>query len=478
MDKGCDFLNFPYFITDNKKINSAYRMAVSTLFANILPFKDGVLEKAKPVIIAGLGYSTPWTRDAAINTWNAGGLICPEVAESTLLSVISQKENGYFIEGEYWDRIIWVIGAWQYYLCSGDREFLKIALSATENSLKFFEDTEFSEEYGLFRGPACYGDGVSAYPDIYATHGKAGIIGFACECEELCEKKGVGIPIYALSANCLYFEAYVIADKIRKEFELEPQYIKKAEALKTAINKYFWDDGKKTYRYIYDKFGGSDAAEGMGISFVVLFNIANDEQKKAISEKTYVSKHGIPCVYPRFSRYDTEDGYGRGRHSGTVWPHIQGFWASASAEMGNVKLFDSEFSAETENALRYGQFAEIYHPETGEIYGGLQESKSQGIRYWESQPWQTWSATAYLRNVYFDILGMKFDTDGIKFAPIGSNSFYKGTLLNLRYRDALLNVTIKGNGDRIKSFKINGEETEPFVPSTAEGVCNIEILMF
>lgn len=216
----------------------------------------------------------------------------------------------------------------------------------------------------------------------------------------------------------------------------------------------------------------------MGISFVVLFNIANDEQKKAISEKTYVSKHGIPCVYPRFSRYDTEDGYGRGRHSGTVWPHIQGFWASASAEMGNVKLFDSEFSAETENALRYGQFAEIYHPETGEIYGGLQESKSQGIRYWESQPWQTWSATAYLRNVYFDILGMKFDTDGIKFAPIGSNSFYKGTLLNLRYRDALLNVTIKGNGDRIKSFKINGEETEPFVPSTAEGVCNIEILMF
>ena len=86
-------MNFPFFITDNKKINSAYRMAVSTLSANILPFKDGVLEKAEPVIIAGLGYSTPWTRDAAINTWNAGGLICPTVAKNTLLSVISQNEK-------------------------------------------------------------------------------------------------------------------------------------------------------------------------------------------------------------------------------------------------------------------------------------------------------------------------------------------------------------------------------------------------
>ena len=470
-------MDFPYFITDNKKINSAYRMAVSTISANILPFKDGVLEKAEPVIIAGLGYSTPWTRDAAINTWNAGGLICSIVAKNTLLSVISQNEKGYFIEGEYWDRIIWVVGAWQYYLYTGDKEFLKIALSATENSLEFFEKTEFTEEYGLFRGPACYGDGVAAYPDIYAKHGKAGIISFASECEALCENVGVGIPIHALSTNCLYFEAYVLADKIRKEFGLEPQYTKKAKALKKAINKHFWDDNKKTYRYICDKFGGSDAAEGIGLSFVILFNIANEEQKKAILENTYVSKHGIPCVYPSFSRYDTEDGYGRGRHSGTVWPHIQGFWASASAESGNVKLFDSEFSAETENALRFGQFAEIYHPETGEIYGGLQESKAEGIRYWESQPWQTWSATAYLRNVYFDILGMNFYADGIRFKPIGSKLFYKGSLLNLRYRRAILNITIKGNGDKISGFKINGQESEPFISSMTEGICNIEILL-
>ena len=73
-------MKYPFLISDNKKINDAYRLAVANLSANILPFKDGGLETEKPVIIAGLGYVTPWTRDAAINTWNAGGLICPEAA--------------------------------------------------------------------------------------------------------------------------------------------------------------------------------------------------------------------------------------------------------------------------------------------------------------------------------------------------------------------------------------------------------------
>lgn len=470
-------MSFPFFITDNKKINSAYRMAVSTLSANILPFKDGVLENAEPVIIAGLGYSTPWTRDAAINTWNAGGLICPTVAKNTLLSVISKNENGFFIEGEYWDRIIWVIGAWQYYLYTGDIEFLKIALSATENSLEFFEKTEFSEEYGLFRGPACYGDGVAAYPDIYAKHGKAGIMSFASECRDLCEGVGVGIPMHTLSTNCLYYEAYVLADKMRKEFGYAPQYVEKADKLKNAINKHFWDETKKTYNYICDKFGGSDASEGMGLSFVILFDIASDEQKKEVLNNIYVSSHGIPCVYPSFSRYDTNDGFGCGRHSGTVWPHIQGFFASAAAKNERKDLFENEFVAQTNNALKYGQFAEIYHPETGEIYGGLQESKSEGIRYWESQPWQTWSATAYLRNIYFDILGMKFDTDGIRFFPVGSELFYKGTLSNLKYRNSILSITVKGNGNRIQSFKINGEESEAFISSAVQGIQKIEILL-
>ena len=40
---------------------------------------------------------------------------------------------------------------------------------------------------------------------------------------------------------------------------------------------------------------------------------------------------------------------------------------------GETERFDREFMNQTDNAIRYYQFAEIYHPLTGEIYGGRQE---------------------------------------------------------------------------------------------------------
>ena len=469
-------LKFPFLKTENKKINDAYRLAVANLAANILPFKDGVLEKESPVIIAGLGYITPWTRDAAINTWNAGGLICPEVALNTLKSVLKKDEKGYSIDGEYWDRIIWTIGAWQQYIYTGDKEFLKIAYEAVCNSLEFLEKTEFSSELNLFRGAACYGDGVAAYPDIYAKHGQSGIIVFASNCRELCDENGVGIPIYALSTNCLYYRAYVLADKMAEELGRSLKYSEKAANMKKAINKVFWSAENGSYKYIHDKFGGCDYQEGLGISFAILFGIADEMQKKSIFENYKTTPYGIPCVFPSFSRYDTPDGLGFGRHSGTVWPHVQGFWADAAAENGYKELFDKEFMLQTENALRHYQFAEIYHPLTGEIYGGRQE-RGNGIVEWRSEPYQTWSATAYLRNVYMDLIGMKFTDKGIEFAPVCSSVVNNICLYSLKYRNTLLDITIKGRGDCVKHFRVNGKETKPFISNSDAGKLNIEIIL-
>ncbi len=470
-------MNFPFLVTDNRQINIAYRLAIATLSANILPFKDGILEQEEPVIIAGLGYVTPWTRDAAINTWNCGSLICPDVALNTLKSVMGKDEKGYFIDGEYWDRIIWTIGAWWYYIYNNDKAFLKDSYEAVCNSLEYFENTEFSEELNLFRGAACYGDGVAAYPDVYAKHLESGIIAFPNHYPELCEDKGVGIPMYSLSTNCLYYYSYVLADKMAEELGLSKKYQQKAENMKNAINKVFWNEAKQNYKYLEDKFGGCDSLEGMGLAFAVLFGLSNDEQNEKIFKNTPVTEKGIACVYPSFSRYDTPDGMGFGRHSGTVWPHVQGFWASAASMCNKTEIFDDEFIKQTENAVNYHQFAEIYHPITGEIYGGLQERYGTGIYEWKSEPVQTWSATAYIRNVYFDLVGMKFDVDGITFKPVGSKLTNEIALKKLAYRNAIINVTITGNGDNVKSFKINGKEEKPFISANAEGELNVEIVM-
>lgn len=467
----------PSFVTDNKDINCAYRLAVATVCANILPFKDGLLKEEKEVIIAGLGYNTPWTRDAAINTWNAGGIMYPDIAENTLLAVLKSGENGVMIDGEYWDSIIWTVGAWYQYLYSGSKEFLKTAYTATVNTLEFFEKTEFSEDLGLFRGPACYGDGVAAYPDIYAAHGHSGIIKFAEFNKELCKKTGVGIPMHCLSTNCLYYIAYVIADKMAAELGLKKQYKNRAQSLKDAINEHFWSEEKGNYIYIVDDFGGCDSQEGMGVSFALLFGIADSEQAKKVIKNQHITRYGIPCVYPTFARYFTPDRKSFGRHSGTVWPHIEGFWASAVSKHRNTAAFDREFANETDNALRYMQFAELYHPETGEMYGGKQEWLDRGIKDWHSESFQTWSATAYLRNCLMDIVGMNFTEKGIGFNPVGTTLARSAELKGLKYRETTANIKISGNGSNIKSFKLNGNETEPFLSCNATGRQIVEILL-
>ncbi len=461
--------HLPYLTTDNQTINQAYRMAIANVVGNIALFQDGILEQECPCILAGLGYDTPWTRDTAINIWNGMGLLTPEVSKNTLCSVMGKDEKGYFIDGQYWDKIIWAIGAWWYYLFNGDKAFLQIAYESTKNTLVQLEQTEFSEEHRLFRGPACYGDGVSAYPNIYADVNSASILAVGWNKKELCHPVGMGLPMMALSTNCVYYAAYRLADCMAKELGYEPCYEQKAQALKAAIHTHFWKEELERFTYLVDPFGGCDSWEGLGSSFAILFDVANEHQKEHIIRNQPITPHGIACVDPSFARYDTPDGLGHGRHSGTVWPHIQGFWAQAMAKENQTEKFDKEFNLQTQNAIDSNQFAEIYHPTTGAVYGGRQEDDNIGIREWISLPHQTWSATAYLSNVLYNLVGLQFSTKGITFAPVGSGLTNRIALKNLKYRNACLDIMITGSGNTMATCQINGKVAKPFLPANAKG---------
>ncbi len=376
-----------------------------------------------------------------------------DIAKNTLLSVLEENSGEIMIGREYWDAVIWIIGAWYEYLYTGDKTFLETALRAGENSIKYFEETEFSKELNLFRGPACYGDGVSAYPDMYVGDG-SGIIRFVTSYPDKLAETGIGIPMYTLSTNCLYYYLYVILDKMRKTLGKECAYKDKSEKMKNAVNRYFWNEEKGLYRYIADDFGGCDSAENLGQSFAVLFGIADREQSKKIMEKTYITPNGIPCVWPNFKRYD--DNHGFGRHSGTIWPHIEGFFADAACKCGRTDIFENELLLMAKKAVRDGNFAEIYHPYTGEIYGGIQEHNNGGIREWESVLKQTWSASGFIRMIIFDLFGMEFSENEILINPANLASVKECRLDNIKWKDCILSVSVKRNGE--KGFKINGKK--------------------
>jgi mannosylglycerate hydrolase MGH1-like protein len=471
---------------DEDRIRSAFHFALGDLFSNIRDYKGGLLKWEQPVLCAGADYKDPWTRDTAINTWNGFGLLFPNVAKPTLLSCLDRAEHSPVITGQYWDKIIWALGAWNFYLYSGDRDFLAVAFETSRRTLRQLEADEFDSGLGLFRGPAVYGDGIGAYPPIYTKTGAytggewvSTITKWVSENPELRAPHGFGLPMHALSTNCLYRAAYMTLAEMARELKVAgvPSWLQKADKLRSAINREFWMEHHGTYRYLVDPNGNCDRQEGMGLAFALLFDVANSAQRAAVYRNTYISPAGIPCLYPSFERYVNAEHTSYGRHSGTVWPHIEAFWGHAAARDGQLQIFANELEKLTAHAWRDKQFVEIYHPDTGLPYGGIQESNSDP--FW--QPWpvcnrQSWSASGYLRLILMGMFGASFYPDGIRFQPCMPLNSGWAELKGLRYRNATLNVEITGRGTRVSEFRVNGvTRSHPFLPVSAQGVHHVEI---
>jgi glycogen debranching enzyme len=463
----------PFLHTDNDTVNKAFRIAIGDLATNILNYKSGLMQEEAPAIMAGLNYDRPWTRDTAINVWNFGGLVAPEAARNTLMSVLERKDGEVVIGGQYWDSIIWVTGAWNYFLQTGDKKMLELAFEAAKNTLARREYEEFDETSNLFRGPACYGDGVAAYPEFYAK-GCGGSSGIHDWINHHSSARGVGIPMKTLSTNCLYYNAYKIlplmAAALGKDAAGTEQ---KAQKLKASILNHFLNPKTGTLDYIADSPVNSDYQEALGISFAVMFGIAEGELAKNIISKAQTTPQGIACVWPSFPRYLAMGGFGR--HSGTVWPHAQGFWAETCANYGEAEKFGRELHALAKNAVRDSQFVEIYHPETGESYGGLQELGGP-IGNWNATNRQTWSATGFIRMSIGSLVGLKLAENGISFKPLLSQGISQARL-KIRYRAMNLDVNVSGSGKDVRSFNINGSASRNFIPAAGIGNKRIEITL-
>ena len=375
-----EVLRIPFLSTGNRTIDKAFSIACGDLAGNIGLYRAGLLESKVPVIRAGLQYPTPWTRDASFNSWYAGAVIAPEIARNTLLAALARRDGELRIDeeyGQYWDTIIWAWGAWNYWLCSGDTEFLLTALPATENTLRFFRRTEFDPEDGLFRGGACFQDGISAYPDRFVSDDcGSGILDCLHDCpkHDWLVKVGCGIPCKALSTNCLYLLACQSAANMRRVLHLPvpPELERETAALKQAIDRSFWREDAGCFRYLIDAGDTVERQEGLGIAFAILAGVVSAPRLSRLIANTHLTPNGIAAVWPQYERYASAPGV-YARHSGTIWPQVNAAWCQALAESG----FREQALRETEllaaKAVRDSMFYEIYHPgkRPGERHRGM-----------------------------------------------------------------------------------------------------------
>jgi glycogen debranching enzyme len=285
----------------------------------------------------------------------------------------------------------------------------------------------------------------------------------------------------ALSTNCLYYSAYLLASEMGDRIgrpERSSEWRQKAEALRDAINRGLWMENEGRYGYF---LGNQNELitymEGLGHSLAILLGVADEEQARHVLKAQHITPYGIPCVWPVFPRFSSGDGMAFGRHNGTVWPFIQGYWAQAAALHGRIDLFDRELDALTRAVDRIRNFMEIFHPVTGEPYGGLQIDKGT-MRVWGSCPKQTWSSTAYLRMLYAVLIGMEFSPNGLRFAPRVPSRFSEIALEGLPYRSATLSVQVTGSGTCLETANLDGKALpEALLPPEIEGEHRVELKM-
>ena len=450
--------------------NAAVRNAVhiNTVRCRYKRYNKTGLLKHPYMIRAGRNYKTPWTRDASINTWQAMNFIEPEVSRTTLFAVCELNEKGEPViqpDVQTWDQIVWVVGAYNYYLTTADEEFLEIAHGIIGRALETHRKNRFNENFGLFVGGSFFNDGIAGYP--LPCHQIGNNNSFA-------PSHPVVETIMCLSTNCLFCEAYRIYSEFSAHLglsDLEKAARVQHEKLKDTINSIFRSDELNRYRYILFPDGTSDDSQELsGHAFAVLFGICPEEKQASLFESLIISQKGTVSIWPPFDGLYSDDK--PGRHNNVIWPFLNGLIIEAAAKC-NLNGFLGEELKRITRLFKESNFQlqEIYSPYTGKAYGGWQSG-----RQWSSCKDQTWSATCYIGAIIMGIFGIKPETKGLRFAPCVPENMKDAELIGLKIRGQELSVRISGYGNKITKFFLDDKETAPFMPWDKKNH-TIEIIM-
>ncbi|HEY5910452.1 MAG TPA: amylo-alpha-1,6-glucosidase [Verrucomicrobiae bacterium] len=437
-------------------------------FRSGLPACDAAYDKARRVIaadvrdgqfLAGQNWAQVWTRDTSYSVEMACALLHPDVSKTTLLG-LTQAVDGI---GECWyqdkcghfagwpnltDAIVGASGAWSLYLVTGDRDLLRPIYERTFRSLKRAERDAYNPKTGLFSGCSSFMESNSGYPKKYAMRG------------DLIAKT------YALSTCLLYYRGYLIAADAGQALGENVRPLRaQAARLKKAINDRFWLPEKGYYAYFIDENGvANPRMEGLGEAFAILTGVASPKRARQILSSTPTTPWGFPCLWPQFDEWRSyKTDFAHYYHNGMIWPFVEGYWAWAASEMKDVPVFERELNALVKLSEKNDTFMELYRPEDGAPDGS---------------PRQLWSASGFLSMIYHGLFGMDFQQNGINFAPVVPAQFQQVTLSRVKYREAQLQIIVKGNGTRIQQFILNGKpQRKPFLEAAAAGPHQIEILL-
>ncbi|MDE6276805.1 MAG: hypothetical protein K2M06_01705, partial [Muribaculaceae bacterium] len=345
------------------------------------------------------------------------------------------------------DREIWALAAYELYKVTGDRQWLEYIYPVIKRSLDDDLLTVSSPD-GLVRGETSFIDWrEQSHPkwmqtaDIYSTE--------------------------ALGTSIVHAQALRVLAELEKELgpkkgNQADKYLAEAEKIENAVNSRLWMPDKgyyAMYTYGVNEPILNPRAETLGESLAILYDVASPERARTITASNPTTPFGAAIFFPQIADMPPY-------HNNSLWPWVGAFWALANAkaqnEQGTLEAIGSVFRP----AALFATNKENFVLDNGDIATELNSSN------------MLWCLAGNLAITHKILFGIHFEKDGLAFSPFVPRTLEaERTLSGFKYRDAVLNITVRGYGSEIKSFTVNGKETRPFIPANAKGVKNIVITM-
>ena len=401
----------------------------------------------------GVYWGGVWTRDVSYSILHSLAQLNPEVSMKSLRAKVNA--NNRIIQdtgtGGAWpcstDRTTWVLAAWEVYKVTGDRRWLDFIYPVIRNTVEDDRLVAYDPETQLMRGETSWLDWrEQEYPtwmqpvDIYESE--------------------------AMGTTAVHYRTLRILAEICR-LEGQPAEAKRydawADELKEGMNRHLWLDDKGYYAiYLYgrDNLVRHEQMEILGESFAILWDIADADRQRRISENMVSEPFGTPDFYPNL-----KDQYPY--HNDAMWPFTQGYWTKAQAKVGN------------EQGVLHG-ISSIYRLAAMTLTNlenmVITTGAEKGLPI--NSPRQLWGVAAdvaIVPNLYF---GISYELDGLHFRPFVPKALKaERRLENFRYRDAVLTMSIRGYGNELRSFRLDGKECDPVFPADLKGEHTIEMVL-
>ncbi|MBQ3331705.1 MAG: hypothetical protein IJG87_11085 [Ruminococcus sp.] len=458
-----DLSAYPRFTAQNSPLAAAvYNLSLEEAVKSIHTDSYG------QVFYTGTAWQKVWTRDTALSNLYSLAWVFPEISYNCEREKIKTSGGVSVFEqdtgtgGSYpvsTDKIITMLSVWETYLTDGNTDHLSYFYDICSNTIMQDMNVAYDADAGLFRGETCGLDWRDqTYPDWTSETYDSGLSAIA-------ESK-------TASVNAIYCRVLEIMSKaarvLNKGEEAEQAWAKAAQDLEAKISERLWNEKMGLYSsWEYPEYMGSVLAEKtdvLGNGFALWFDVGTDSQMTQICENSPLVPYGADTVYPqKQGKLANADKY---YHNRGIWPGWDSTLMVGASYHGNKALAEEIFNSNVRGAAVSLTNKEVINYRTGE---GIESDQ------------QLWSIAGTLAGYYRVMFGMNYDEDGISFDPYIPD-WMEGPfeLSNFKYRASTLTIKLSGEGDRVRSFKVDGtaEDADSYVfPVNSTGSHIIEIEM-